>query len=142
MGMETWLRLPAPRPGWRCVHGACQHPVFAPVTVLLLPAHQKRQLSFCSFCILLLLICTCKQVFLVPYSFFVFCCSRVGPGASTLGKGPRFRLISSRVIYGDRCGALYQGHRCGAPHQGHLWNCLSPIATVAMNPPDLNQPAP
>ena len=46
------------------------------------------------FCILLFMICpNCAgtQLFLVPYSFFVFCCLKradVCPGASTAAKGP------------------------------------------------------
>ena len=52
-----------------CVQGAC--------TVLL--SLQKWQLDFWSFCILLYIICpnrTYVQLFLVPYSFFIFCCLR------------------------------------------------------------------
>ena len=48
-------------------------------TLLLLPAPQKWQLGFWSFCILLFIICpkcACTQLFLVPYIFFVFCCLR------------------------------------------------------------------
>ena len=48
-------------------------------TLLLLPAFQRQQLGFWSLFISLSIICpkcTCTQLFLVPYSFFVFCCSR------------------------------------------------------------------
>ena len=47
--------------------------------LLLLPALQKWQLDFWSFCIFLSIICpncACTQLFLVPYGFFVFCFSR------------------------------------------------------------------
>ena len=48
-------------------------------TLLLLLDLQKLQLAFWSFRILLSVICpscTCTQLFLAPYSFFVFCGSR------------------------------------------------------------------
>ena len=48
-------------------------------TLLLLQALQKWQLGLWSFCILLFIIfpnCASTQLFLVPYSFFVFCCWR------------------------------------------------------------------
>ena len=42
--------------------------------------------------------CTCTQLFLVPYSFFVFCCSRRGvskcKNCSTAAKGPRYQAVS------------------------------------------------
>ena len=38
--------------------------------------------------------CTHVQLFLVPYSFFVFCCSGdVCPGVSPAAKGPRFQPV-------------------------------------------------
>ena len=62
---------------------------------------------FWSFCILLSIICpncTCTQLFLVPYSFFVFCCSRRGVSSckycSTATKGPRSQPVSGRA--GDK----------------------------------------
>ena len=48
------------------------------ILILFLAPH-KWQLGFWSFCILLFIICpkgTCRQLFLVPYDFFVFCCWR------------------------------------------------------------------
>ena len=72
VGPEGWFRcLPTPLVVV-CVGGMLR-------TLFLLPAIQKWQLSFWSFCILLTIICpncTCTQLFLVPYSLFVFCCSR------------------------------------------------------------------
>ena len=56
-----------------------QYPAFAPNTHFFLPALQKWQLDFGALCIFLSIICsscTCTQLFLVPYSFFVFCCSK------------------------------------------------------------------
>ena len=67
-------------------------------TLLLLPTPQKWQLGFLVFLYLLSRncpSCTCTQLFLVPYSFFVFCCLRRGdvcPGASTAGKGSRSQV--------------------------------------------------
>ena len=43
-------------------------------TLLLFLTPQKWQLGFGSFCILLFLVCTTAQLFLVPYSLFVFSC--------------------------------------------------------------------
>jgi len=50
---------------------------FAPDTMFLLQVLQKWLLGFLDSWYLLFLIfpnCTCTQLFLVPYSFFVFCC--------------------------------------------------------------------
>ena len=55
-----------PPPGWCCVQRACQYTVFAPITVLLFPTHQKWQLSFWSFCILLLIILHMQAVIFSP----------------------------------------------------------------------------
>ena len=72
VGPKGWFRcLPTPLVVV-CVGGMLSTP-------FLLPAVQKWQLSFWSFCILLTIICpncTCTQLFLVPYSLFVFCCPR------------------------------------------------------------------
>ena len=66
--------------------------------LLLLWIPQKWQLGFWPFCILLFIICPncpCTQLFLVPYSCFVFCCAGAAcPGASTAAKGPRSELVS------------------------------------------------
>ena len=44
--------------------------------------------------------CSCTQLFLVPYSFFVFCCSRRCLSrckhCSTAAKGPRSQTVSER----------------------------------------------
>ena len=81
VGPEGRLRCFAhPSGGVECrVHA--QYLAFAPCTQFLLLALQKWQLGF--FCLLYLLsrICptwSCTQLFLVPYSFFVFCCWRRG----------------------------------------------------------------
>ena len=64
---------------WWCVHGANAVPCFCPSTLLLLLALQKWHLGF-FICMYLLSIicpsCACRQLVLVPYSIFVFCCSR------------------------------------------------------------------
>ena len=81
--------------------GRAQYPAFAPNTLFLLLALRKWQLSFFVFCIFLSIICpkyTCTQLFLVPYSFFVFCCSRRCLSrckhCSTVAKSPRFQPVS------------------------------------------------
>ena len=72
---EGWLRWFAhPFGGVECRHA--QPPAFAPSAVFLLPALQKWQLGFWSFCILLIICGNSidRQLFLVLYSFFIFCC--------------------------------------------------------------------
>ena len=53
-----------------------------------------------SFCILLVIICpscACTQLFLVPYSFFVFCAGgSICPGVSTEAKDLRFQVPGPR----------------------------------------------
>ena len=70
--LEGWLRCFA-HPFGGVVCRVLQHPIF--------PHHSSEVAVgfFWSFCILLSIICpncTCMQLFLVPYSFFVFCCLR------------------------------------------------------------------
>ena len=82
IGQEEWLRCFAPPFGGVCRgHGVVKkYPAFAPDTLFLPLALQKWQLGFWSFCILLSIICpncACTHLFLVPHSFFVFCCSRI-----------------------------------------------------------------
>ena len=63
----------------RASAGCVQFPARAPDALLLLLALQKKAWAFWSFCILLSLIwlnCACRQLFSVPYSYFVFCCWR------------------------------------------------------------------
>ena len=74
VGPEGWLRWSALPSGGAACRGHLQD-------LLLLLALQKWRLGFWSFCILLSIICpkcTCTQLFLVPYGFSVFCCSRRG----------------------------------------------------------------
>ena len=75
-----------------------------PRTLLLLPASQKWQLGFWSFCILLSIICpncTGMQLFLVPYSFFVSIAGGDScPGASPPIKGPRSQPASLLEVFG------------------------------------------
>ena len=74
---------------------------------------------FWSFCILLSIICpNCArlQLFLVPYSFFAFCCLR-SPDASTAAKGPRSQVptclkMTQKVFLVDTTtNAEQTGHR-------------------------------
>ena len=79
---DRWLRCSAPVPLWCSVcRGHAQYPAFAPDTQFLLWALQKWQIGvfFWSFWIFWSRICpncACIQLFLVPYSFFVFGCLR------------------------------------------------------------------
>lgn len=68
--LEGWLRWSAQPLGGAVCRDQAQHPVFAPST-------SEVAVGFWSFCILLFLMClncTCTQLFLVSFSFFVFCC--------------------------------------------------------------------
>ena len=79
LGLEGWLRWFAHRFGGVVCRGHAQYSDFVLDALLLLPALQKWQMGFWSFCILLSIICpncACIHLILVPYSFFEFCCSR------------------------------------------------------------------
>ena len=87
-GQLRWSAHPA---GYAVCRDHVQDPAFAPGT-------SEVAAGFWPFCILFFIICpncTCMQLVLVPYSFFVFC-SRgdVCPGASTPVKGPRSQPAS------------------------------------------------
>ena len=73
-------------------------PCFCSQHNFLLPALQKWQSGFWSLCILLSITCPncpCTQLFLVPYSVFVFCAGGdVCPGAGTAARGPWRRRLS------------------------------------------------
>ena len=80
--MEAWLRWSA-----HLFVALCEVDMHG--TLLLLLNLQKWQFGFWSFCFLSR-ICpnqACRQSFLVPYSFFVFCCRSqpVSPGPHYLG---------------------------------------------------------
>ena len=84
VGLEAWLRWSArPFGGVEC-RGHAQCPAFAPDPLLLcswLFRSGSWIFFFLVFSIFLSIICpncTCMQLFLVPYNFFVFCCSRRG----------------------------------------------------------------
>ena len=80
---------------WWCVQRACAVPCFHSQH----PTQFFRSGSwaFWSLCVLLSRICptcVCTQLFLVPYSFFVFSCSGdVCPGSSTAAKDPSPRPV-------------------------------------------------
>ena len=80
VGLERWLRWSAHPLGGAVCRGHAQYPAFPPKPPLFLLAPQKWPLVFLVFFVhnyLLSIICyncTCKQVFLVPYNLFVFCC--------------------------------------------------------------------
>ena len=80
VGPEGWRRWSAHPFGAVC-RGHAQDPVFAPDPLLLRPALQKWQLGFFGLFVPFvqnLPQLHVTQLFLVPYSFFVFCCSRRG----------------------------------------------------------------
>ena len=64
VGQEAQLRWSVHRTGGAVCRSHTQYPDFAPDTL-------EMAVGLWSFCI-----CTRVQVFLVPYSFFVFCCLR------------------------------------------------------------------
>ena len=79
--------------------GHAPYPAFAPDTPFLLLALWKWQLGFYSFCVFLSRICpngACTQLFLVPYSFFIYCRLRrslsICKHFSTAAKGPSSQL--------------------------------------------------
>ena len=80
---------------WWCVQGACE------VLCFCSGLFRSVSLAFWSFCIFhpkFFLIAARMQLFLVPYSFFVFCCSKRGMSrcqhCSTAAKGPGPRPVS------------------------------------------------
>ena len=104
VGPEGWLGGFAHPLGGAVCRGPAQYPAFAPDTLFLLPAPQKCQLCFWSLCILLFIICpncACTQLFLVPYSFFVFCCLRRRVfGRKQCSKGPQVTACLKRCSKG------------------------------------------
>ena len=94
----------------------------------LLPTPQKWQLGFWSFCILFI-ICpngACTQLFLVPYRFFVFCCSRRRLSRwKHCSKGSQVPacLLSIRHGLGNRWSIKDVGRGRGNPWyiSPHLW---------------------
>ena len=91
------------------LRGHAQYPAFTSDPLLLLEAFQKWQLGFLVSMYLLSRIysnSTCMQLFLVPYSFFIFCCSRRGvsrcKNCSTAAKGPRSQPVSGRFLQKNR----------------------------------------
>ena len=78
-GLPRWSAHPF---GGAVCRRQVSYSALAPDTLLLLSALWKWQLGFELFCIFLPIIfpnCTRTQLFLVPYSFFVFCCLRCLP---------------------------------------------------------------
>ena len=81
IGLEEWFRWFSHPLGGSVWRGQVQYPAFAPKSLLLLVALQKLQLGPLVCLYLLSRICpnwASTQLFLVPYSFFVFCCWRTG----------------------------------------------------------------
>ena len=94
--LEGWFRRFAQCIGAVVWKGHAQYPAFTPNTLFLLPTLQEQQLGFGLFlsCVHNLpQLYIVAQLFLVPYSFFVFPCSR-RPGANIAAKDPRSQPIS------------------------------------------------
>ena len=96
---EEWLRWFAhPFLGGVVCRGHTQYPVFAP------GSSEVALGLFVSFLVSVYLLsricpkCPCMQLFLMPSSFFVFCCSKTGLSrckrGCTAAKGPRFQPVS------------------------------------------------
>ena len=104
---ERWLRWFAHPFGWYWVQGGMHSTLILLPIPCFFPVLQKWQLGFWSFCINISLSiifpnCTRMQLFLAPYSFFVFCCwrrrlSRCGRKGDTF-QGPR---VDSCLILGS-----------------------------------------
>ena len=89
-GVRGWL-------GWSAdpLVVLCPGTVLSALLLLLAPGGRVA-VQFRPFCVLFFIICpicACMKLFLVPYSFFVFCCWRgrgdARPGVSTEAWGPR-----------------------------------------------------
>ena len=92
-GGVAWVVCPPP--WWCCVQGACAVPCFCS------GLFRSGGWSLWSLCILLSRICpncACTQLFLIPYSFFVFCRSRRRlsrcENCGTAAEGPRSQPVS------------------------------------------------
>ena len=97
-GGMGWLRCPADPFGDAVCGDHVQYPAFAPST-------SEVAVRFRPFCILLFIIC--MQLFLVPCSFFVFCCSRERLSrckCSSKGSQVPDYLISTRCHHGQEVG--------------------------------------
>ena len=125
---EGWLRCFAHPLGGAVCSGHAQRPAFAPDPLLLLQALQKWQLGFVVSVYLLSRICpncACKQLFLVLYSFFVFCRSR--RGVSRCKNCSRGAQVPACLIYTYR-GILLSRKKitkqCHLQQHGWTWRAL------------------
>ena len=114
-----------------------QHPAFA-------PGCSEIPLGFWSICILLLIIfpnCTCMQLLLAPYNFFVFWClmcllsrythcSKLSQPVSfpTEGSTPLFLTVKGTKLSSIKTSPCWTGttelslpSRCRSPSQGPTW---------------------
>ena len=113
-GPEAWLRCFAHPSGGGVCRGHAQFPAFA-------PGSSKVAVGFygllVSFGFRICLNCSCMQLFLVAYSFFVFCCSRRGVSrckhCNTTAKSPRSQPVSIGTE-----GPGYGAERCAAGNMG------------------------
>lgn len=98
---EGWLRWSA-HPFGNVCRGHAQYPTFA-------PGSSEVGVGFLwSFCTLSIICshCSCTQLFLAPYNFFVFCCSRrhlfrckhCSKGSQVLACLNYTRIISNRKV--------------------------------------------
>ena len=140
---------------WCCVQGACsrpcfcsQHPVFALGSSKVAVGFFGLFVSFGSR------ICptgACTQLFLVPYSFFVFCCSRRGVSrckhCSTSAKGPRSQPVSFPRKNSTPLFLRGKGPKVSSSETSSCWTgaidpslpqrCRSPLLTVLRTCRDL-----
>ena len=105
IGPEGWLRCFAHPLGGVVCRGHAQYPAFA-------RGSSKVAVGYFSWSLLsrICLNCACTWLFLAPYSFFVFCCSRRGVSrcqhGSPAAKGPR----SQPRVPGPRLSPYHHTH--------------------------------
>ena len=107
---EGWLRCFAHPSGGGVCRGQAHYLCFCPRHPIFAPGSSKLAVGFfglfVSFGSRICPNCAYTQLFLVPYSFFVFCCSRKGVSrckyCSTAAKGPRSQPVSvwSEMYFG------------------------------------------
>ena len=125
--------------GWRGGFDALPTPSVALCTgcmcniPVLLPAFQKWQLGFWSFCVLSIIHpnCTYTLLFLLPYSFFVFCCSRRHLSrCKHCKKGPQvparltLNMVLFETLFSIPLGILARSGKTGSHSCTTLATCL------------------
>lgn len=81
---------------------------------------------FLSYCFCFVPICTCVQLFLVPYSFFVFfTLADVCPDTSTAAKGPRPQRAGQWVPVWSCSGRMEPVRPLEIPHNSLGGGCIA-----------------